>query len=110
MITALGVTAPTSVSVRIASGHAFGKHVLGVEALEGDPLFRGLGVRTVAQLATHIDNMIANPTATKALSRGRTAYLDESTRTVVIVNPRSSDLGSVFQPKGNARKYFDGLK
>ena len=36
-------------------------------------------------------------------------YLDESTRTVVIVNLRSSDFSPVFNLKVT-RRYFDGLK
>ena len=110
MATALGVISPYSVGARVAMGHAFEKHVLGVDAIAGDPLFRGLGIRTTAQLATHIDSVIANPTSAKALSRGRMAYLDAATSTVVIINPRAADMGSVFQPKFSARRYFDGLK
>ena len=110
MATALGVISPYSVGARVAMGHAFEKHVLGVDAIAGDPLFRGLGIRTTAQLATHIDSVIANPTSAKALSRGRMAYLDAATSTVAIINPRAADMGSVFQPKFSARRYFDGLK
>ena len=91
------------------AGHAFGKHVLGVGAKLDDPLFRGLGIRTMAQLESHIVSVMANPTATRALSRGRTAYWHEATSTVVITNPRVSYGGTVFQPSAG-RAYFDGLK
>ncbi|GJI96014.1 hypothetical protein RugamoR57_27320 [Duganella caerulea] len=104
---AMGFVGATS--SKIAAGHAFEKHVLGVGARLDDPLFRGLGIRTVAQLEAHIAQIMANPTAQRALSRGRTAYLDAQTGTVVIHNPRAADLGTVFRPS-DALKYFNDLK
>ncbi|MFC4259035.1 hypothetical protein ACFOZ5_08350 [Marinobacter lacisalsi] len=87
----------------IAGGHAFQKHVL----QNGE--FAGLGIRTRRQFAEHISNVINNPTATRQLSGGRTAYWDDASSTVVIRNPRASDGGTAFQPK-NGRKYFDNLR
>ncbi|MBV6324837.1 RHS repeat domain-containing protein [Duganella violaceipulchra] len=104
---AMGFAGTTSSS--IAAGHAFEKHVLGIGARLDDPLFRGLGIRTVAQLEAHVAQIMANPTAQRALSRGRTAYLDAQTGTVVIHNPRATDLGTVFRPS-DAQKYFNNLK
>lgn len=106
---AFGMVGPASVGARIAAGHSLDKHVLGVKAFGDDPLFRGLGIRTTAQLASHIDDVIANPTAVRQLNRNRTAYFQESTSTVVIVNPAAADMGTAFQPR-NARSYFNGLK
>lgn len=87
----------------IAAGHAFEKHVLN----QGE--FKGLGIRTREQFATHIENVINNPTASRELSGGRSAYWQESTGTVVIRNPHASDGGTAFQPV-NGRAYFDGLR
>lgn len=98
-----------STSMKIAGGHAFEKHVLGVRAQANDPLFRGLGIRTVAQLEAHVAEIIANPSMQKALSKGRTAYYDANTSTVVIVNPKAKDMGTVFQPT-RAKEYYDSLK
>ncbi len=87
----------------IAGGHAFEKHVLN----QGE--FKGLGIRTREQFASHIENVINNPTASRQLSGGRSAYWQESTGTVVIRNPRAADGGTAFQP-ANGRTYFDGLR
>nr|WP_256378847.1 SpvB/TcaC N-terminal domain-containing protein [Bradyrhizobium sp. Ai1a-2] len=79
----------------IAGGHAFTKHVL----TEGNfTNFKGLGIRTREQFARHIEGIINNPTATKQLGGGRTAYWDEASSTVVIRNPSAADGGSAFQP------------
>lgn len=87
----------------IAGGHAFEKHVL----QQGE--FSGLGIRTRAQFAQHIENVVNNPTSSKMLSNGRSAYWDESTNTVVIRNPKASDGGTAFRPV-NGRAYFDNLR
>jgi RHS repeat-associated protein len=87
----------------IAGGHAFEKHVLS----QGE--FRGLDIRTREQFARHIESVINNPTASRELSGGRTAYWQESTSTVVIRNPRAADGGTAFQPK-DGREYFESLR
>lgn len=87
----------------IAGGHAFEKHVLN----QGE--FKGLGIRTREQFANHIENVVNNPTASRQLSGGRSAYWQESSGTVVIRNPRAADGGTAFQPT-NGRAYFDGLR
>ncbi|MCU6368761.1 hypothetical protein [Enterobacter quasiroggenkampii] len=91
------------VGKEIAGGHAFEKHVL----QQGE--FTGLGIRTRARFARHIENDVKNPTSTKELSNGRSAYWDQSTGTVVIRNPKASDGGTAFRPV-NGRAYFDNLR
>ncbi|WP_305038496.1 MULTISPECIES: hemagglutinin repeat-containing protein [unclassified Enterobacter cloacae complex] len=91
------------VGKEIAGGHAFEKHVL----QQGE--FTGLGIRTRSQFAQHIENVVKNPTSTKELSNGRSAYWDQSTGTVVIRNPKASDGGTAFRPV-NGRAYFDNLR
>lgn len=68
-----------------------------------------MGIRTRPQFAQHIENVIKNPTSTKELSNGRSAYWDQSTGTVVIRNPKASDGGTAFRPV-NGRAYFDNLR
>ncbi|CFQ74471.1 Uncharacterised protein [Yersinia similis] len=87
----------------IADGHAFEKHVIE----QGE--FTGLGIRTRAQFAQHVENVVKNPTSTKELSGGRSAYWDQSTGTVVIRNPKAPDGGTAFRPV-NGRGYFDNLR
>ena len=91
------------VGSEIAGGHAFEKHVLN----QGE--FRGLGIRTRDQFASHIEDVVSNPTASRQLSGGRSAYWQDSTGTVVIRNPRAADGGTAFQPT-NGRAYFDALR
>ena len=91
------------VGKEIAGGHALEKHVL----QQGE--FTGLGIRTRTQFAQHIENVVKNPTSSKQLSNGRSAYWDQSTGTVVIRNPKASDGGTAFRPL-NGRAYFDNLR
>jgi len=97
--------AAAGLGTAIAQGHAFAKHVL----VRGE--FQGLGIRTTKQLATFIDDIVARASGAdvRSLSRGRTAFWDSSSGTVVIRDPRAQDLGTVFRPKGG-RAYFDGLR
>ncbi|MDF7670805.1 hypothetical protein PT276_06290 [Orbaceae bacterium ESL0721] len=91
------------VGKEIACGHAFEKHVL----QQGE--FNSLDIRTRKQFAAHIENIVSNPTSVKQFSGGRTAYWDQSTGTIVIRNPKTSDGGTAFRPV-NGRDYFDNLR
>ncbi|MFO0765053.1 MAG: RHS repeat-associated core domain-containing protein [Patescibacteria group bacterium] len=93
---------PSSDAKRIGNGHAYDKHV----AKEGQ--FSGIATDK-ATFSQHIDYVMKNPTETKMLQNGRYAYWQESTNTVIIRDPRSSDMGTAFQPK-NGKSYFDNLK
>jgi filamentous hemagglutinin len=89
---------PSSDAQQIANGHAWPKH-------RGDfPEFS-----TEAEFAQHIDQILANPSASKSLARGRAAFWDDKTKTVVIRDPNSPDLGTAFKPSGG-KAYFDNLK
>ena len=81
----------------IAGGHAFTKH-----AAE-------FGFKTQAQMATHIESVMTNPTMMRSLSNGRSAFWDNATGSVVIRNPRAVDGGTAFIPK-NGVDYFLNLK
>ncbi len=99
-----GSTAGTT-GGRIARGHAFSKHVV-----QGGE-FTGLGIRTVDQFGSFIDDVIGKASGgnVRRLGNNRTAYWDDATGTAVIRDPGSADFGTAFRPSGG-RAYFDGLK
>jgi hypothetical protein len=86
-----------SMGTRIAAGHAFAKHG------------REFGFATRDQMAAHIDRIVASPSASRALSRGRRAYWHESSGTVVIYDPSTADGGTAFKPN-RGRHYYEGLR
>jgi hypothetical protein len=88
-----------SVGQQIASGHAFAKH--GGE----------LGFKTESQMAAHIDRVIrsASSSQVRHLARGRTAYWDSASGTVVIRDPNTRDGGTAFKPN-RGRSYFENLR
>jgi RHS repeat-associated protein len=99
--------AQVSVNVRGIAEHALEKHVVGTgKTFAGDSRFRGLDIRTRAQLEAHISNVAQNPTAVRQLNNGRIGYLHEPTGTVLIHNPNTSYGGTVFQPMIDAKDYF----
>ncbi len=85
----------------IAAGHAFEKHVL----VQGE--FKGLGIRTREQFASHIENVMNNPSSIRYCKDGRTVYIQESTGTVVFRNPNGGE-GAAFQPE-NWKDYISTL-
>ena len=88
-------------SSQIANGHAFRKHVV-----EGGEF---PGISTPDDFARRIESVVSNPTASKGLSRGRTAFYDARSNTVVIRDPRSADAGTALRPRDRQR-YYDGLR
>lgn len=77
----------------IAGGHAFTKHA------------EEFGFKTREQMASHIENIMTNPTMTRPLSNERMAFWDNASGAVVIKNPKASDGGTMFVPK-NGIEYF----
>jgi filamentous hemagglutinin len=94
------VTGDKKIADAISKGHAYGKHVLGEGQFDG---------ATPGEFADIIQNVMENPSVTRALSNGRTAYYDANSGLVVIVNPNASDFGTAFVP-ANPLQYFNGLK
>ncbi|MCD6040374.1 MAG: hypothetical protein K0R24_1663 [Gammaproteobacteria bacterium] len=90
-----------SIAERIANGHAFDKHVIKQGEFPG--------INSQEEFADYIQNVMDNPSSTRTLSNGRTAYWDEGSGTVVIHNPIAQDAGTAFKPTGG-REYFDRLK
>jgi filamentous hemagglutinin len=66
-------------------------------------------ITTIDQFAEHIEKIMQHPSASKGLSRGREAFGDQSSGTVVIRDPNSPDLGTAFKPK-HGRSYYDNLR
>lgn len=100
-------TRPTAQSARenlspggqIANGHAFGKHK------------HEFGFASRAEMATHIDQVINSTRSSNVryLQGGRVAYWDDTTASVVIVDPNTTDGGTAFKP-GRGRAYFTNLR
>ena len=91
---------------QIANGHAYDFHK------DDFP-----GVQSRDEFAREIEGIINNPTASKQLSGGRYAYLDENKQIVVITNPRDLDGGTAYKPRDeytqqpiDARRAFDQLR
>lgn len=72
---------------QIANGHGFEKHK------DEFP-----GVETPKDLEEIIIEVIEHPSDVRELERGRTAYYDAETNTVVITDPASPDGGTIFKP------------
>ncbi|MBN3805140.1 filamentous hemagglutinin N-terminal domain-containing protein [Paraburkholderia sp. Ac-20336] len=87
---------------QIANGHAFDKHVIDQNEFGGS-------ITTQQQFADQIENILNNPSATKQLSNGRSAYWDDSSGMVVIRNPNAADGGTAFKPT-NGKAYFNNLR
>ena len=82
---------------QIVKGHAFDKHLLS----QGE--FGGLGIRTHAQLQSHVEMILTNPSTETYLlnpTKGgpRVGYVHRESHTVIIHNPAAPDRGTVFQP------------
>lgn len=95
-----GSASNADIADAIANGHAFDKHVID-EGMYGDI--------SQSEFADHIQAVLDNPTMSQSLSAGRSAFYDEASGTVVIVNPAAADYGTAFVPK-NPLQYFQGLK
>lgn len=88
-------------ATRIATGHAFTKHVM--EKGEFPE------VTTQLEFAELIDRVLGNPGDTKSLAGGRTAYWEESAGVTVITDPAHPDGGTCFRPRSGGI-YYDRLR
>ncbi|MDT4929357.1 MAG: hypothetical protein QOF92_2224 [Pseudonocardiales bacterium] len=84
---------------KIANGHSFGKHV--TQQAE----FTAQKITTVDEFETHISSVISSTTS-KDLGGGRSAYWDDASGTIVIVNPGAADMGTCFRPTAG-KSYYD---
>jgi pyocin large subunit-like protein len=89
---------PSADAQQIANGHAWTKHQAN---------FPECG--NVDEFVDLVDRIMTNPSATRKLAKGRQAFWEASSNTVVIRDPSSPDLGTAFRPK-HGKAYFDNLK
>jgi uncharacterized protein RhaS with RHS repeats len=94
--------AQATIGSQIGAGHAWTKH--GSE-------FAKFGIKSSGDLGRFTDEVMATAKGAdvRQLARGRTAYWDSRTSSVVIRDPNNIDGGTVFVPR-EGRAYFDGLK
>jgi len=90
-----------NIANKIAKGHAFKKHV------EQEQQFPNINNRS--QFAQLIEKILRNPSDSKNLSKGRMAFWDNDTGTIVIVDPDNADGGTAFKPE-KGKNYFDFLQ
>ena len=92
------------IAERIGNGHAYWKHVVKKGEFPG--------IASPAQLVTEVQKILDNASEVKQLKGGRIGFWDAKTETVVIYDPNSSDLGTVFRPDATRynppRVYWDG--
>jgi len=114
-----GATSDEEVAETIARGHAYRKHVEGLDNGETGREFDA--GRVIARLAfpppsvaspddfaRHLRRALGSETAAD-LERERRKYWDARSGTIVIVDRKSRDCGTAFRPSGG-RRYYDNLK
>ncbi|WP_058189827.1 RHS repeat-associated core domain-containing protein [Terracidiphilus gabretensis] len=80
--------------------HAYNKHVVG----------RGeFGDITPNEFKSRVEDTILNPSDSRSLSNGRTAYWNDKEQMVVIENSTSPSQSTAFRPTGG-KSYFDNLR
>ncbi len=90
------------VATSIGRGHAFDEHVIAEGEFPGisrRQQFENLVLSVVRSRNVHVCD----------LSDGRTAFYDERTNTLVIVDPRNRDLGSAYKPSGRLDYFLNKL-
>jgi hypothetical protein len=81
---------------KIARGHAWDDHRGEFDVINRD------------DFAELIDGIILNPSDSKPLPRGRTAYWDDAEQAIVITDPYSYDGGTAYKPR-HGKANFNGL-
>ncbi|MES1223575.1 MAG: hypothetical protein ABUT20_49220 [Bacteroidota bacterium] len=91
---------PSNDAERIGNGHAWGKHKSEFPEIKTQDEFKEL-----------IDKIMTSPGSLhKKLLRGREAWFDTKTNTVVIKDPNSTDGGTMFRPKDGVKYFNNNLK
>src|SRR5439155_10817131 len=88
------------IAENIATGHALEKHLIE---------YSEIGIQDATEFKVYVDSVMLNPTSYKPLERGRVGFLDESTGTVVIYDPKNPDLGTAFIPPDPVG-YYNNLR
>jgi hypothetical protein len=90
------------IAEQIAAGHAYDKHVVEKRDFPW--------IRNRQDFQDFIERVMRNPTETRPLKDGRSAYWDEATGTVVVRDPKHPDGGTAFRPRDGKYHYDRGLK
>lgn len=85
----------SSISKKIASGHAWSKH-----------RYQFPEIKSKKEFSKFIKKIMMNPSDSKILKDGRMGFWDEQSGTVVIYDPKNADLGTAFKPE-NKKQYFN---
>jgi hypothetical protein len=83
---------------KIAEGHAWAEHRHEFQELQAQGEFGALILR-----------ILTSPSDERALMRGRTAYWDEPSGTLVILSPADPDGGTCFRPD-SGRAFFEAAR
>lgn len=82
----------------IANGHAYTRHSA------------QFGFTTREEMAAHIERIMNHPSAMKPLARGRMAFWDDASQTIVIFDPYRVDQGTAFIPDHGLRYFLEEIK
>lgn len=103
-------TSKGSISSRIANGHSWGKHkdeFVAGKKMAGLAMPSTPKVTSSGEFKNHISNVMSG--SPKKLERGRSAYWDKTTGTIVIHDPNSVDCGTAFRPTAG-ESYYNSAK
>ena len=89
---------PAADARKIANGHAWHQHQEEFPTIE-----------TIEEFARLIERVISQPSASRKLSRGRWAFWDDDSETLVIHDENSADSGTAFRP-ARGKAYFENLR
>ena len=95
------IPSSADIAQKIGGGHAFDKHI-------GE--FGELGISDKSAFSRFIEKIVSSAQGQdiRYLAQGRIAYWDDLSKTIVIYDPSSGDLGTAFRPQ-NGRAYFENL-
>ena len=104
----------TSISGTIAKGHAYYKHVIKGGQYKKGKIIAGLAMPSspkVNSISTfeNLIKVVMSTSSGKKLLRGRKAYWNVSTGTIVIYDPSSKDCGTAFRPT-KGKEYYNSTK
>ena len=86
------------VATSIANGHAYVEH--GAQ----------FGFTTREEMAEHIERIMNRPSAVRSLNRGRMAFWDDASQTIVIHDPYRVDQGTAFIPDHGLQYFLEEIK
>lgn len=103
-------TSKGSIANRIANGHSWGKHkdeFVAGKKMAGLAMPDKPKITSSGEFKDHISKVMSG--SSKKLERGRAAYWDKATGTIVIHDPNSVDCGTAFRPTAG-ESYYNSTK